>query len=93
MHNHILPAVKCNRTLWLGTSVLKSVNVPTMSAHKLTLAIISVVGAAVLAGFALFNGHVLEMKTGSGALASTDPAAAPPPTDDPPLNLLPENDR
>ena len=49
MHNHILPAVKCNRTLWLGTRVLKSVNVPTMSAHKLTLAIISVVGAAVLA--------------------------------------------
>ena len=38
----------------------------------------ALVGAAVLAGFALFNGRVLEMKTGSGALASTDPAAVPP---------------
>ena len=49
MHNHILPAVKCNRTLWLGTSVLKSVNAPTMSAHTIALAIISLISAAVLA--------------------------------------------
>ena len=38
----------------------------------------ALVGAAVLAGFALFNGHILEMQTGSSALATATPGVTPP---------------